>query len=780
MINIPNNLSNALVITSKEFKDSLVKKAKEYNFVNVKIISNIEFYKNIYLNIDKRAIVRIMELHNDISFEHAKKIYQVLKYVGVGIDDEYLTSILNELKKDNLVHQDDYFVALLKSRSVYVDEAVLVDSISNYLDSNKIKYEVLDNHDVNLLEKKVYQFTNAYEELNYVYNQIAALLDQGIDINKIAIYGLDDEYRFYIDYMSAKYHFDVDFPSSQSAYASILGKEILELLESKTIEETYELLNEEYKDNEVEKKNIYKILNELTYYRSDVFSKEKQLEIYHSIIKDYSLTSLHKKNAVKVLKSPIIDDSLYIFAVNFTIDLYPRIANNDTIISTEEYVNKHIYNVDEVNQIEKNKILLFLSQDNIALISRKAHGLASKNYDPSILKNYQMKRVTLIQLDKTQYSEDVLSNTLGIIYDKKDKYRQIDKNQESIEKKVKVDFKTYDNAFNMPPLFKDNSPVALSYSQLNNYVMCPYSFYLDRVLLKKEQSDVTTTFAIEVGNLAHKVLELYYTKPDFDYDKDFDEVRKTYAYNAKELMLLERIKDDLRVFVNFLKENDALLNADIKVKAEQEFRIELAENIFLKGKLDKIYDIKVNNEHYLAVIDYKSRVHEFSSKKVPYGGELQLPTYLFILNNTKQYKDKKIIGLFYQCNLPKEISKEATITGDTYAQGIYTNDYDRLSIFGPYINPTKLNRIAKGKTPDTKKGQIFFSDEELDKLSIDVKKVYLETANNIKNNRFEIAPKKFGSENEYCTYCDYKDICYKKSSDINQITFDDVEEESEA
>ena len=727
-----------------------------------------------------------MEHHKEISFEYAKKIYEVLKYVDY-IKEPFLLQIKDELYKDDLVHFNTYFPSLLKSRELYIDEEICVPSIINYLNKEKIKYKLINNNKV--LEEKTYlEFQNAYEELFYVFNEIASLLDKGIDINRIALYGINEEYRFYIDYLVDKFHFDVDYPSLQSAYTSFLGKEIVNLLKTKKVNEVYEELINKYQDDDITKKNIYKITSELINYESDKLDYDTQQDIYHNVIKDYSLVSFHKKDAVKILKEPIIDDSLYIFALNFSLDFYPVISTNTTIIDTKTYIDNNVFNVEEKNQISKNKIISFLSQDNIMLISRKINGSSTNNYLPSLAKEFSFKRKNKIALQETQYSVEALGNKLATIYDARDKYRKFNEYSDAIAKKINIDFKTYDNSFDQMDLLKDNAVISLSYSRFNSYMECPYSFYLKYILLKdndkdNEDDEEISDFSIRLGDFLHKVIEIKTKKKDFDYDFDFDEIRKTFPFDEKELMLLRRIKDDFKEFLNFIDRQEKSFRLDSKILSEEVIdKFEIAPQTYVKGKLDKIYllEDKTLNNKFLAVVDYKSSIKDFSSKKVSNGLALQLPTYLFLLNNSEKFKDYKIIGAFYQGMLPKGLNSSYidNYYKDNYAQGIYTSDYNRLTLLDQLVLPSKLKAISKGTLPSESKGKIYYSDNDLELLYLEVRKQYIEAANNIRNNVFDIAPKQFGSENPHCSYCEYKDVCYVTYKDIVHIN-NKKDEESE-
>lgn len=61
----------------------------------------------------------------------------------------------------------------------------------------------------------------------------------------------------------------------------------------------------------------------------------------------------------------------------------------------------------------------------------------------------------------------------------------------------------------------------------------------------------------------------------------------------------------------------------------------MADKIFLNGKIDRIDILKIGNEKYLRVIDYKSSEKKISQIEVESGVQLQLLLYLKILLDDK-------------------------------------------------------------------------------------------------------------------------------------------------
>ena len=68
------------------------------------------------------------------------------------------------------------------------------------------------------------------------------------------------------------------------------------------------------------------------------------------------------------------------------------------------------------------------------------------------------------------------------------------------------------------------------------------------------------------------------------------------------------------------------------------------------------------------------------------------------------------------------------------------------------------------------------SNEQMDEIYNDVENVIKNVINNIENGKFDINPKVYEEKNISCTYCKFKDLCYKTSKDEVTIEKEDNNE----
>jgi ATP-dependent helicase/DNAse subunit B len=67
-----------------------------------------------------------------------------------------------------------------------------------------------------------------------------------------------------------------------------------------------------------------------------------------------------------------------------------------------------------------------------------------------------------------------------------------------------------------------------------------------------------------------------------------------------------------------------------------------------------------------------------------------------------------------------------------------------------------------------KYAKVMSKDDEITLVSL-VKELIEKAANNIKEAKFDIAPKEIDGKNQSCTFCKYSDICFKTYNDTVKL-----------
>ena len=184
---------NLLIICPNEQKINILDELSKTNkLYNIKFMTKEEYKKNYYYSYDESALYYLMNKYN---YNLAvAKVYMNNLYV-IETDKNYSSSkliFLQNLKKElienNLLKFNQSFNKYLSTKNIIV---------KNYYDLDKYEEEML-NYKLNIPKKKlttpVVECNTLEEEVNYVCLKIIELLNKGIDINKIYLTNISDDY----------------------------------------------------------------------------------------------------------------------------------------------------------------------------------------------------------------------------------------------------------------------------------------------------------------------------------------------------------------------------------------------------------------------------------------------------------------------------------------------------------------------------------------------------------------------------------------------------------
>lgn len=200
----------------------------------------------------------------------------------------------------------------------------------------------------------------------------------------------------------------------------------------------------------------------------------------------------------------------------------------------------------------------------------------------------------------------------------------------------------------------------LSVSQLESFYLDPYSHFL-RYGLRLEERKRQELTPVETGNFFHESLDLIINeilKQQIDLetvsDKELEEI-STSMFNeilSRDLFkilvssnqmnfiknqLVDTVKQRIRALrnqVKFSKMKPSRTEVQFGRIGSQkgisglEFPMNSGGKLYLRGKIDRIDQVEVENNHYLSVIDYKSGQRSFDYAEVYHGLMMQMLTYL--------------------------------------------------------------------------------------------------------------------------------------------------------
>ena len=715
---------NMLLICPRDIKEKIL--ANNKSLVDISFMTLEEYKKRYYFDYDYHTVKYLMDTYG-YTLNNAKEIIESLYFVE---DKDYPNNNLNDLVKikkelldKNLLILDPLFNKHNKDTIVYGYGDIRLN------DAKVLKGTIIDKH------YNIYEFDTIESELEYVYESIFELLENGIDINNIYIVA-GNEYENYFKRYNSYYDFKVNYPSDNSLYGTEAAKKFLEDIKLKGRETIY---------NELTNKDLVNILNKYLDLN----------EAYDFIVEDLKHIKLNKKykDVVQVVSNNyLFSDFDYVFYLGF----------NDKVLAYKkdnEYLDNemcHLLGIDDTN--DKNRIIkenLICNLSNI----RNLYLSYSKN---SPFNKYERQMLFsdvnyITYTNKYLHSNKANRNRYGELLDNLDKYGEHNDDLDSMYSTYdRNNYGDYDNSYKNFNVGKET--VELSYSSMQSYYECAFKYYLDNIL-RPDDSDAT--FFTTIGTIAHNVLQ----EMVLDNTKDFDELwdNQVTFTSAKELYFNKKIKEEIREDFNIILKQKELSYFD-SVECEKRIKLKLRDNIFFKGFIDKILKCKDN----LCIVDYKTGNTKIEDKYFEFGLNLQLPSYLYLL----QEDPSKIIGFYLQHLVaPKYVYDEkkdieTQKNEDMKLTGFTSSDISRINILEDLDGKSNVvSKLAITKNGELSKNSKVISDEDMKDMIKLVEDKILEASTSILNNDFSINPKVIDNKNVSCTYCRYKDICYKRIKD---------------
>lgn len=715
---------NMLLICPSDIKEKILTNNK--SLVDISFMTLEEYKKRYYFDYDYHTVKYLMDTYG-YTLNNAKEIIESLYFVE---DKDYPNNNLNDLVKikkelldKNLLILDPLFNKHNKDTFAYGYGDIRLN------DAKVLKGTIIDKH------YDIYEFDTIESELEYVYESIFELLENGIDINNIYIVA-DNEYENYFKRYNSYYDFKVNYPSNNSLYGTEAAKKFLEDIELKDRETIY---------NELTNKDLINILNKYLDLN----------EAYDFIVEDLKHIKLNKKykDVVQVVSNNyLFSDFDYVFYLGFN-DKVPVYKKDNEYLDNEMCHLLGIDDTNDKNRIIKENLICNLSNIKNLYLSYSKNSPFNK-YERQMLfsdVNY------ITYTNKYLHSNRANRNRYGELLDNLDKYGEHNDDLDSMYSTYdRNNYGDYDNSYKNFNVGKET--VELSYSSMQSYYECAFKYYLDNIL-RPDDSDAT--FFTTIGTIAHNVLQ----EMVLDNTKDFDELwdNQVTFTSAKELYFNKKIKEEIREDFNIILNQKELSYFD-SVECEKRIKLKLRDNIFFKGFIDKILKCKDN----VCIVDYKTGNTKIEDKYFEFGLNLQLPSYLYLL----QEDPSKIIGFYLQHLVaPKYVYDEkkdieTQKNEDMKLTGFTSSDISRINILEDLDGKSNVvSKLAITKNGELSKNSKVISDEDMKDMIKLVEDKILEASTSILNNDFSINPKVIDNKNVSCTYCRYKDICYKRIKD---------------
>lgn len=740
---------NCIIITPRETKKQILSLTNSLD-IRLKFLSKEDIFQNAFFSYDDEAIIYLTK--KGYSYSNAKEILDNLYFVKpLNKKLTNLSNILNELNEKNLISKNLMFFSLFKGKKVYIYNYSEHDlELISLLKSNHINYSFIKDERINF-NQKVIEFKDAEEEVDEFFNQVCLLVEQGVKLENIKLYSYSEEYDLLLKKYASFYHIPVNFSSKVTLYSSFYFKRFLQIYESYTLEESYSLIKEEIK------KDSYGFLDKLGNLIINIAAyfdnKTQERRYLIEKAKDIKLKRPIYKNGIDIVSSDYVNDD-YIFIIGFNLLSFPKVNKDTTYLNDGEKELLGINTTKIANQILEDDLIRFISSHQHLYISYKKY-IGKEVYYPSLLIEKMNMEVVKDYLKKDCYSLDSLKVKIGKEYDLKSHYGIDSKYLEAIDFSL-LDYKTYNHKFKPFSQLVNENKIITSYSKINRYNNCPFSYYLDYVL---KLTSLDSNFKLDLGTFFHKILEEASEK-EVNYD-DYLVMCDTLFTKPSENYFAKKLIEQVKIVVDF---NNEFLdhNEDLKVICEKEINAFIDEKICLNGKIDKIIYSDVNKA--LMIVDYKTGNTSFDSDKVEYGLSLQLPLYSILAK--AYYPDFKQMGIYIQ-NVLNDASES---TNELRLRGITKNDRRLIEAFDPDIKYPKskskyIYGVSVSKDDELKESKSLLSEDKWNEIVSKSEEKLKESISKIRSGDFSIAPIKYGEEKLPCSYCKHSSICFKEKDD---------------
>lgn len=760
---------NALIITNDSSKYYLIKNINQLsNILNIKVITPRELIENYYFKYDEQAIYYLVNKYH-IKYDIAKIYLSNMYYVNESSSIEKINKIYTlkkELIDNNLLIVNGYYNEYLKSKKIIVYNI-------NYLPN--ILKTILDNFDYDVVndyshsyKHDIYEYKTLEDEVIGCAIKCINLIKKGVDINKIYLTNLNDEYRLIIKRIFEIFNIPVYLKKRLSIYSTHICHKFLNLISS-DISKTLKELADTLKDSEVDIYNkIVNICNK--YVWCDDYLDVKELIV--SDLKNTNVEQVLLDNCVKEvsIEQPFLDDD-YIFLLGFNQGEIPVIYKDEEYLSDAEKSLLNIETSIDKNIRAKEEAINIITRTKNLIISYKLKSLT----DTFSISNINEKlNFNIVKGVIDEYTHSNLYNDISLAksLDLFNKYGTINDNLTLLYKNYALNYRTYDNSFkgiDKQLLYKylDNK-LLLSYSSLDNYNRCNFRYYLSNILKLNVYEE---TFMQLIGNLFHYVLSKAFL-PDFNYDECFDEfINKDL--NKKESFFIKKLKGELKFIIDTINEHNTHTQLNNELY-EDKIYVNLEGNIKVTfmGIIDKLKYKKINDRYVVAIIDYKTGNPNLNLNNIVYGIEMQLPIYIYLAHKHPKFEHIEIAGFYLQKILNNEIiadkknSYETLKKKNLLLQGYSNEDQSILEYFDDDYADSSMIKGLKMSSKGFYAYSKVITNNNIDKLLALTEDKINNSAKNILNAQFMINPKRVGVNNLGCEFCSFKDICFRTEKDI--------------
>lgn len=469
--------ANTLYICTNEKKEILLKQmSHDKEIFDIKFMTLNEFMEQYFFKYNVNIYPYLMEKYN-ISFSVAKEYLKYLYYIDLNNNyDSKKISFLQEMKKDltnnNILIENKQFKEYLNSKNVYVDASCQLD---NYLEKifTSLNAQILTSspQEKNII---VTQAADIEEEVNNVIVKILELVDNKVSLNHIFLTNISADYFYTLKKLFKMYNIPLELNENISINSVPVIKEYF--------------ITKKLPEYNNENKNIIKpFISLLNKYTSISGSKYYKEILKEELKKTYILPPKYQESIkVKDFSNLEVEDDDYVFLLGFNEGVLPLLHKDEDYLSDSD---KEILGMPTSvleNEISKKRTYQKITNIKNIYMSYKLHSFDDEFYPSSMIEDYSMN-VSKTPLQNMHLSNSYNRRKLCLLLDEYNKYKVIHSDLKTLQKTYKdIMYNSYNHSFksisNLDYLNYIHKPLKLSYTSINSYNLCPFSYYLKYVL----------------------------------------------------------------------------------------------------------------------------------------------------------------------------------------------------------------------------------------------------------------------------------------------------------
>lgn len=769
---------DTLIICESDNKKKILNKINECKkLIPVKFISLKELYNLYYFNYDEKALYYLINKYN-FKYDVAKTYLDNLIYIE---NTEFRSDKLNDLKnikkeleRNDIIKKNENFIHDINNKDIifygydYIDKFTLklIDSIKK-ITNIKIIEKKYDDY-----KHKAYEFAHIEDEVDFVASKICSLIKNGIDINKIKISNIDDEYKPIIKRVFYFYNIPINLDDEETLYSTIPASFLIKNFNS-DLSDIIEKLKEKYNPSVVNQ--IINIINKYTFVSDKLLVKDM-------IIHDLLNTKVIKTkfvNAINIIDYKNYSNNDYVFLMNFNQKSIPVTHKDEKYLSDNDLKLLDLETSVELNKIDKNIAINNIKSIKNLIITYKKESYSSEYYPSNLINEMNLEVVT----ENTTLDNSHLSNKIKLCKYLDDYYKYNIKNpdMDTLLNNYDLPYKNYDNKYNLinrNTLEKlINNKLNLSYSSMQSYNECSFKYYIQNILKLDVYED---KFSSYIGTLFHHILEIGINK-EINVKEEIDKFIIDRKFNNKEKYYIEKLTKDIEFALNVIKKQLDYTKFN-KIITENKLVVIKNRNISVtfKGFIDKMMTYNDGVKTLVALIDYKTYDVDLKMDLIDYGLNLQLPIYLYLAGNNLETVE--FAGFYIQKVLPseKKYNKDKTLEEQTCENmklcGYSNSDEHILKLFDRTYESSEIIKGMKIKNDGNfSSSSHVLNTKQMDMIISKVDDQINKCIDNIDSCNFNINPKNINNNNISCKFCKYRDLCYMTQKDIEEITVQEVE-----